>query len=97
VLWLASFQDAKSLRLISGGVAALDHRLIASNPSGSGKTTFIARFAGPQRRSSLRSERKKLDEANCFEPFGFWEDHLHRAIYRTSTAQLTEKRAKKAE
>ena len=33
--WLASLQDADILHTLSGGVAPLNHRLIAGNPSGS--------------------------------------------------------------
>jgi hypothetical protein len=37
------FRMRHSLRLLSGGIAALDHRLIAPNPSGSGETISITR------------------------------------------------------
>jgi len=33
--WLASLQDADVLHTLSGGVASLNHRLMAGNPSGS--------------------------------------------------------------
>jgi hypothetical protein len=36
--WLASLQDADVARISSGGVATLNHRLIAENPSGSTST-----------------------------------------------------------
>ena len=33
--WLASLQDADVLHTLSGGIASLNHRLMAENPSGS--------------------------------------------------------------
>jgi hypothetical protein len=35
ISWLASLQDADVLHTWSGGIASLNHRLIAENPSGS--------------------------------------------------------------
>src|ERR1700722_472606 len=53
-----------SLRLISGGIAALDHRLIAPNPSGSGETIFIVRSwrvgRGFVKRRAIPSSRNLL-------------------------------------
>jgi len=69
---LASRQDARALRFDSGGVAALNHRLMAVIP------------AGIKSRQPMAADRPPHVHATCPTPDGFW-DQFFEATTATAT------------